>query len=100
VKTHSGDCTIYAAMENRNSTDGICTCGYGLQRLREGDCSELLSKERHKPEQKDLYARRYAVCKTLEGLARLVRDDIETMLTINNACAKIEETVPMDFQEE
>jgi hypothetical protein len=52
------------------------------------------------PEQKDLYARRYAVCKTLEGLARLVRDDIETMLTINNACAKIEETVPMDFQEE
>jgi len=25
---HDGDCTFYAAMENCQITDGICTCGY------------------------------------------------------------------------
>lgn len=41
MKEHAGDCTIYAATENGSRTDGICTCGYGLQRLRLCDPSEM-----------------------------------------------------------
>jgi hypothetical protein len=32
---HDGDCTTYASLVNRNPEDGICTCGYGWQYLRE-----------------------------------------------------------------
>lgn len=43
---HSGDCTIYASLINENPESGICTCGYGLQQMREtGNHSELYSKE-------------------------------------------------------
>lgn len=46
--THSGDCTIYASMCNGEPTDGICTCGYGLRKVREGDWSQVYSKEHPK----------------------------------------------------
>ncbi len=42
---HDGDCTIYSALRNNRVEDGICTCGYGLQRLRESDPSEMYSEE-------------------------------------------------------
>src|SRR5262245_4568886 len=45
---HAGDCTFYVAVINHTITDGICTCGYGLQYRYEhdGDESQLISKER------------------------------------------------------
>lgn len=45
---HAGDCTIYAfyASENGRTFDGICTCGYGWQQWRTGDCTHMYSKER------------------------------------------------------
>lgn len=44
---HDGDCTIYAVLHNGCPTDGICTCGYGLQQLRDGGSTEsMLSAER------------------------------------------------------
>lgn len=43
---HDGDCTIYASLSNGCSTDGICTCGYGLRLSRNCDYSEVYSKER------------------------------------------------------
>lgn len=43
---HAGDCTIYAALRNGSPTDGICTCGHGWSLVREGDWSEMYSKER------------------------------------------------------
>lgn len=47
-KQHDGDCTIYAAMINKNCTDGICTCGYGYEYkyLNNGSWDHLFSKER------------------------------------------------------
>ncbi|MBS3077328.1 hypothetical protein J4233_03580 [Candidatus Pacearchaeota archaeon] len=44
---HDGDCSIYAAIRNNIPETGICTCGYGLQYLRQtsGDNSEMYSKE-------------------------------------------------------
>jgi len=44
---HSGDCTIYSSLINNRFEDGICTCGYGLQVMRDtgGDKRELYSKE-------------------------------------------------------
>lgn len=45
---HSGDCTIYASMCNGEPTDGICTCGYGLRKVRQGDWSQVYSKEHPK----------------------------------------------------
>ena len=43
---HYGDCTIYSALANGNQREGICTCGYGLELLREKqDKSELYSSE-------------------------------------------------------
>ncbi|MBI2628534.1 hypothetical protein HYW74_00430 [Candidatus Pacearchaeota archaeon] len=47
IKTdHDGDCTIYSVLANNNPRDGICTCGYGLELLREKvDTSELYSQE-------------------------------------------------------
>lgn len=44
-KAHAGDCSIYAAMANGKPTDGICNCGYGLRRLREGDDTQMYSQE-------------------------------------------------------
>jgi len=46
VRAHSGDCTIYSAVLNNRPEDGICTCGYGWTLVREGDWSEMYSKER------------------------------------------------------
>ena len=42
---HDGDCSIYSPLKNGCPEDGICTCGYGHQRLGEGDRSEMYSKE-------------------------------------------------------
>lgn len=33
---HSGDCTIYASLINKQPSDGICTCGYGLSQMGKG----------------------------------------------------------------
>lgn len=46
VEKHDGDCTIYSAIENGNATDGICTCGFGLQKKRHLDYTEMFSDER------------------------------------------------------
>lgn len=43
---HAGDCTIYAAMINGEPTDGICTCGYGWQCVRDSNLDEMYSAER------------------------------------------------------
>jgi hypothetical protein len=44
---HAGDCTFYASLINQCITDGICTCGYGLQYRddHDGDQSQMCSKE-------------------------------------------------------
>ena len=45
-KDHAGDCLIYSILHNGNPEDGICNCGYGLQKRRkDGDISEMYSKE-------------------------------------------------------
>jgi len=45
-KQHSGDCTIYTSLINDTPEAGVCTCGYGLNLMREtGDYEELYSKE-------------------------------------------------------
>ena len=43
--TYDSDCSIYESLDNGNLESGICICGYGLQRLREGDNSEMYSAE-------------------------------------------------------
>lgn len=52
---HSGDCTYYSSLINERPEDGICTCGYGLESLREtGNREQLYSKElKRKLEEKD-----------------------------------------------
>jgi len=47
LKGHSGDCTIYATLDNTGMPEaGICTCGFGLRRMREtGDINAMYSKE-------------------------------------------------------
>lgn len=51
---HDGDCCIFAALDNGNAYDGICTCGAGMRHLREtGDDSCLLSQARHLAAQGD-----------------------------------------------
>jgi len=42
---HDGDCSIYATLDNGRVEDGICICGYGLERLRNGDSSEMYSED-------------------------------------------------------
>jgi len=42
---HDGDCTIYSTLINGNPESGVCTCGYGLERLRMGNGSEMYSSE-------------------------------------------------------
>lgn len=37
MKRHDGDCTVYASLDNGNATDGICTCGFKLERIRNDD---------------------------------------------------------------
>lgn len=49
---HAGDCTIYASLINNTPESGICTCGYGWRRVREGDWSEMYSKELQEKEKK------------------------------------------------
>ena len=46
VKTrHDGDCYVYMA-DPRHPLSGICTCGYGMDLLRdEADDSELVNQE-------------------------------------------------------
>ena len=44
-KRHDGDCTIYSCLHNGNPENGICTCGYGWQRVRKGNWDEMYSKE-------------------------------------------------------
>lgn len=41
---HDSNCTIFRAITGREN-DGICTCGFGVERLQEGDPSEMYSKE-------------------------------------------------------
>ncbi len=48
LEGHDGDCTIYSALANGNLEDGICTCGYGRQCLREGNPGEMYSEERER----------------------------------------------------
>jgi len=46
LSQHSGDCSVYASLHNGRPEDGVCTCGYGLQVMREtGDNKELCSEE-------------------------------------------------------
>lgn len=40
---HDGDCTIYASLENGRPEDGICTCGYGRELVRQGNWEEMYS---------------------------------------------------------
>lgn len=43
---HEGDCSIYSSLCNGMPEDGICTCGYGAQIMREkGSFREMYSKE-------------------------------------------------------
>lgn len=43
--THDSDCSIYESLDNGNPESGICICGYGLQKSRQGDDSEKYSAE-------------------------------------------------------
>jgi hypothetical protein len=46
LSQHSGDCTVYASLHNGTPEAGVCTCGYGLQVMREtGDNREIYSEE-------------------------------------------------------
>ncbi len=45
LEGHAKDCTIRSPISNGNYEDGLCTCGYGLQEKRKGDCSKMYSKE-------------------------------------------------------
>ena len=42
---HAGDCTIYASLINNTPESGICTCGYGWRKVRQGKWGEMYSKE-------------------------------------------------------
>ena len=42
---HDGDCTIYGSLINGTPLDGICTCGYGWECVRDGDWSKMFSQE-------------------------------------------------------
>ncbi len=43
---HSGDCSIYSGLVNGTPESGICTCGYGLQVMRDsGNPNKLYSNE-------------------------------------------------------
>ena len=46
MQEHDGGCTIYSSRINGNAYDGICTCGYGFERIQAGDYSRMLSNER------------------------------------------------------
>lgn len=43
---HDGDCTIYASLVNNEPSDGICTCGFGLDMIRKSSGDHMYSKER------------------------------------------------------
>ena len=44
---HDGDCSIFAAIDNGTPDCGVCTCGYGIQGMREdAGIEELYSSER------------------------------------------------------
>ncbi len=45
LEGHAGDCSVYSSLSNGNPEDGVCTCGYGLQQMRNGNNSEMYSKE-------------------------------------------------------
>lgn len=49
---HDGDCHYYSYPRRSGPEDGVCTCGFGLQKLREGDGSHLLSDGRTAHHQK------------------------------------------------
>jgi len=42
---HDGDCTIYSSMDNGMATDGICTCGYGMEMMRKNEFCHIYSKD-------------------------------------------------------
>ncbi len=43
---HAGNCHFYKCIINDSALDGICTCGYGLDRMMECDYSQIISEER------------------------------------------------------
>ncbi|MFA4953419.1 MAG: hypothetical protein WC584_04300 [Candidatus Pacearchaeota archaeon] len=53
---HYGDCTIYQSLTNIRPESGICTCGYGLDYLREtgGDTLHLYSEELKQKMEKEM----------------------------------------------
>lgn len=42
---HARDCGIYAELKPEIPHSGICNCGYGLRRFRQGDASQMYSLE-------------------------------------------------------
>jgi len=42
---HDGDCTIDFSLVSGKPENGICTCGYGLQLMRQGDYSQMYSED-------------------------------------------------------
>ena len=60
---HSGDCTIYASLVNGMPYDGICTCGVGFERIREGSHDDMFSEERE--EHEDRYTKLLAIAEEM-----------------------------------
>ena len=71
---HDGDCSFYSYIINGNIWDGICTCGYGRDKMGdpEYDYSEMVSTEKVIQHQKDEISR----------LRCLVEDNKNTLETI------------------
>jgi len=66
---HDGDCTYFASPINGRTTDGICTCGYGLQIFRQGDGddSHLVSEDRVAFERDNRLPDPLSLCGILKG---------------------------------
>lgn len=64
-KKHAGDCTIYSSLINGMPYDGICTCGYGWDCVRNGDYRNMFSKERENQRMRDLGITKEDVANTI-----------------------------------
>lgn len=42
---HDGDCAIYNAIRRGEPENGICNCGYGLEKYRQDNDGEMYSEE-------------------------------------------------------